>query len=181
MQYSGNGPSPGPGFGGQGYRPDPASAMKGGQGPMPMGGGGGMPGGGGPQPMPKPPGGMSGGPDQLQMSQWRQEGYSPQGQVDGAMQDLQRAQIMGADPMVIARLQQAAEQAQRGMQQWQQRQYAQGMGEMTQAGPPGIGGAPGNPSQLQQNPYLQMLLQSQLGMGGGGGSNSGMRSSNWPS
>ena len=174
-------PSPGPGFGGQGIRPGPASAMKGGQGRMPMGGGQGMPpmggggqgvppqgGGGGPQPMPKPPGGMGGGPDQLQMSQWRQEGYNPQGQVDQANMDLQRAQIMGADPMVIARLGQTAMQAQRAYDQWQQEQYAQGMGDLSRRGAGSIGGGRGQ-SQLEQNPYLAMLLQSQLGMGGGGG------------
>jgi hypothetical protein len=90
-----------------------------------------------------------------------------QGGVDDAMMDLRRAQIMGADPMVIARLEQEANQAQRGFEQWQQRQYAEGMGQMSQRGPGGIGGGQGQ-SQLDQNPYLQMLLQSQLGMGGGG-------------
>ena len=194
MPYGGGmPPQPGPGFGGQGYGQNPMGAAKGG-GPMPMGpgGGGGMPmggmkGGQGPMPMqggppPRQPGGQmtpggGGMPDPSQM-QWR--GYQqPQGfnqeSVDGAMMDLQRAQIMGADPMVIARLEQTAMQAQRSLDQAQMEQYATQMGQMSQRGPGPIGGGRGQ-SQLEQNPYLQMLLQSQLGMGGGG-SNAGMRSS----
>ena len=84
---------------------------------------------------------------------------------------------MGADPMILARLEQTAMQAQRGFDQSQQQQYAQGLsdlweqqqrfGETIGTGGRGGGGQP-------QNPYLQMLLQSQLGMGGGrGGSPTG--------
>jgi hypothetical protein len=86
--------------------------------------------------------------------------------IDQANMDLRRAQIMGADPMVIARLEQEAMQQQRSMDQWQAQQYAQGMGQMSQRGPGSLGGGQ-QPSQMDQNPYLQMLLQSQLGMGGG--------------
>ena len=157
--------------------------MKGG-GPMPMPGG---PMGGGGMGQPMQPGGQQrpsgqmqpggggggGGPDPMQMSQWRQQSFNPQEGVDNAMMDLRRAQMMGADPMVLARLEQTANQAQQGYDQWQQRQYAQGMSDMSQRGPGPVGGGRGQ-SQLEQNPYLQMLLQSQLGMGGGG-SNSGMR------
>jgi hypothetical protein len=93
--------------------------------------------------------------------------------IDQANMDLRRAQIMGADPMVMARLEQEVMQQQRSMEQWQAQQYAEQMGQMSQRGPGSLGGGR-QPSQMDQNPYLQMLLQSQLGMGSSG-SNSGMR------
>ena len=187
MQYSGRGPQPGPGFGGQGIRPDPASQ---GGGPMPMpggpmgGGGMGQPMPGGPQPMPKPSG--PGGPGGGGMGQLLTPGSSGpdyrsaiqggQARVDQAMMDLERAQIMGADPMVLARLRQEAQGLQRDFANMQQQAYATQMGQMSQRGPGGLGGGRGQ-TQMEQNPYLQMLLQSQLGMGGGGGSPSGGLSS----
>ena len=146
--------------------------------PMPGGpmGGGGPPMGGGPQPMPKPPGqgGIGGGRPWQQFmgdsgDRMDYQRNSRQGGVDQAMMDLRRAQIMGADPMVLARLEQEANQAQRGFDQWQQEQYVQGMSDMSQRGPGAIGQSGPGQSQREQNPYLQMLLQSQLGMGGGRG------------
>lgn len=174
MPVSPGGPS---GQGGPSSGPNQPYAKGGG--PMPMGGGGmGQPMPGGPQPMPKPPGGMGGGgPDQFQMTQnpamanQQNMGRLQRG-VDEAMMNLQRARLSGANPMQLAELEQAAMQAQRGMEQWQQQQYAQGMSDMNQRGPGDIGGGRGQ-TQMEQNPYLRMLLQSQLGMGGGGGSSMG--------
>ena len=97
-----------------------------------------------------------------------------QSRVDQAMMDLQRARMMGADPMVLARLEQEAQGMQRDFGNMQQQAYATQMGQMSQRGPGAIGQSGQGASQLEQNPYLQMLLQSQLGMGGGG-SNAGMR------
>ena len=179
MQYGGGRPpQPGPGFGGQGIRPDPASAMKGG-GPMPMPGG---PQGGGPQPMPKPPAGGGGGmPDPSQMV-WNMAGGGSdrgrrQGIVDDANMALRQAQLSGANPMMLAQLEQAAMQAQRGMDQWQQDEYGRQMSDRWQqqqrfGGTIGTRGG-GGPGQQQQNPYFQMMLQSQLGMGGGRGGGGG--------
>ena len=164
----------------------PMGGMKGGQGPMPMpggppgGGGGPMPGsgppGGGPMPMPGGGGGFD--PSQIQWSDQARPYQGPnQDDVDRAMMDLQRAQIMGADPMILARLEQTAMQTQRSYGQRQQQQYGERMGEMSRRGPGPLGGGPGQ-SQLEQNPYLAMLLQNQLGMGGGrGGSPTGGLSS----
>ena len=167
MQYGGRMPQPGPGFGGQGIRPDPASHMKGG-GPMPMPGGpqsrpGGpqmAPGGGGMGQLLTP---GSSGPD------YGSAMRGGQSRVDQAMMDLQRARMMGADPMVLARLEQEAQGMQRDFGNMQQQAYATQMGQMSQRGPGAIGQSGQGVSQLEQNPYLQMLLQSQLGMGGGRG------------
>ena len=178
MQYGGGRPTqPGPGFGGQGIRPDPASQMKGG-GPMPMGGGGmGQPMPGGPQ---SRPGGQQMAPGGGGMGQMLTPGSSGpdygsamqggQARVDQAMMDLRRAQMMGADPMVLARLEQEAQGTQRDFGNMQQQAYATQMGQMSQRGPGAIGQSGPGQSPREQNPYLQMLLQSQLGMGGGGGS-----------
>ena len=92
-----------------------------------------------------------------------------QGAIDGLMQQLQFAQIQGANPMVLADLQMQLQQAQRAFGEWQNEQYATQMGQMSRPGAPAVGGGPGAPSQLQQNPYLQMLLLGSLGMGGGSG------------
>jgi hypothetical protein len=119
------------------------------------------------------PGGGGGMPDGIQWQQGVSSfgGHRGQQTVDQANMDLRRAQIMGADPMVIARLEQTAMQMQREYDQAQQEQYATQMGQLSQPSrgsvSSGGGGGPG-PSQLQQNPYLQMLIQSQLGMSGGG-------------
>ena len=139
--------------------------------PMP----GGPQGGGGPQPMPKPPGAGGGGPDPMAMAAWgrqQQQSAGPQQAVDEANMALRQAQISGANPMMLAQLEQAAMQAQRGMEQWQQQQYATQMGQLSQRGPGDIGGGRGQ-SQLEQNPYLQMLMQANLGMGGGRGGGGG--------
>ena len=179
---------PGSGGGGGGMGPPPQqrgfSGMPMGGGPMPMPGGqSGGPQGGGPQPMPKPqmPGGGGGGPGQPGTAYFdsnpRAYAGRMQQSVDDANMALRRAQIMGANPMQLAELEQAAMNAQRSMNQWQTQQYGERMGEMSRRGPGPIGGGPGQ-SQLEQNPYLAMLLQNQLGMGGGrGGSPTGGLSS----
>ena len=149
MQYPNQGGPPGgmPQGGGMGGPPQPRQA-----GPQ-MGG-------------PPQQGGMSGGgPDPMMMAQFRQSQYNPASQVDALRQDLMRAQTMGADPMTIGRLQQELQLAERKVQEF----FAQKMGQMSQQqGPGAIGGRAGGMSQRDQNPYLQMLLQAQLGMGGGG-------------
>ena len=170
MQYGGRmPPQPGQGMGGQGMGPGPS-------GPMPSGMGGGQ-GGGGPQPMPPQGGGMQGnnalslmGMDPTYQRGMQRDRF--QGGVDDAARAFQQATIQGSDPMTIARLQEEWMNAQRGYGDWQQQQYAQGMGDMSRRGPGSVGGGPGQ-SQLEQNPYLAMLLQSQLGMGGGGGGGGG--------
>jgi hypothetical protein len=96
------------------------------------------------------------------------------GRVDELMQRLMQAQASGANPMVLNDLQMQIQQAQRGMQDWQQQQYAQQMSQMARpsgagsVGGLGRGGRPGQ-TQAQQDPYLQMMLMNQLGMGGGMG------------
>ena len=140
---------------------------------MPMGGGmpqgGGMPPPqqGGPQMGGPPPQQGGGGADQMQMAQFRQSQYNPMSMVDNLRRDLMRAQTMGADPMTIGRLQQQMEMAERKVQEF----FAQKMGQMNQpqsAGAIGQRGGGGGMSQMQQDPYLAMMLQAQLGMGGGG-------------
>jgi len=133
-----------------------------GGGPMPQGGG---------MPMQMPHQGWGQPNTPVDMSNQQNMGRIQRG-VDEAMMNLQRARLSGANPMQLAELEQAAMQAQRGMEQWQQQQYAQGMSDMSQRGPGNIGGGRGQ-TQREQNPYLQMLLQSELGMGGGGGSSMG--------
>ena len=91
-----------------------------------------------------------------------------QGQINDLMQQIQFGQLQGANPMQMADLQMQLQRIQQDMGNWQNQQYGQQMGQMSQAGAPAIGGGPGNRSQMQQNPFLHMLLQSQLGMGGGG-------------
>jgi hypothetical protein len=95
-----------------------------------------------------------------------------QGQIDDLMRQMQFGQIQGMNPMQMAGLQQQMQQAQRGFGDWQQQQYAGQMGQLNR--PPGAGsvgsgmpgGRPGQ-TQLQQNPYLELLLLNSLGMGGG--------------
>ena len=154
----------------------PMGGAKGG-GPMPMPGGmGGGQGGGG-----QPPPGQSYTPSPGQMipapawgtphSQYQAPGdQGRQAAVDDAAMALQQAQFQGGDPMTIARLQQAWMQAQRGLEQWQTQTYAEEMGRLGRRSPT-IGGGQSQ-SQLEQNPYLAMLMQSQIGMGGGGGGSS---------
>ena len=104
----------------------------------------------------------------MQMSQFRQSQYNPMTQVDALRQDLMRAQTMGADPMTMGRLQQELQMAERKVQEFYARQMME-IGQPPMGGNPGIGGAPGAQSQQQQNPYLAMLLQAQLGGSGGRG------------
>lgn len=92
-----------------------------------------------------------------------------QGAIDDLMRQLQFAQIQGANPMVIADLQMQLQQQQRSFGEWQNSEYANQMGQYSQQGLGAVGGGPGPRSQIQQNPFLQMLLLSSLGMGGGGG------------
>ena len=100
----------------------------------------------------------------LNMSQGRDK-Y--QGAIDDLMLQLQFAQMQGANPMVLADLQMQLQQAQRGMGEWQNEAYANQMGKYTQAGPGPVGSNRPGMSQLQKNPFLEMLLMGQLGMGGG--------------
>ena len=90
-----------------------------------------------------------------------------QGAIDDLMLQLQFAQMQGKSPMVIADLQMQLQQAQRGMGEWQNSEYANQMAKYTQAGPGPVGSNRPGMSQLQQNPWLEMLLMGQLGMGGG--------------
>lgn len=164
MQYRQGMPvSPGGATGQGGPSGGPNQPYAKGGGPMPMGGGGMQP------QMPHQGWGKPNAP--IDMSNQQNMGRIQRG-VDDAMMNLQRARLSGANPMQLAELEQAAMQAQRGMEQWQQQQYAQGMSDMNQRGPGDIGGGRGQ-TQMEQNPYLRMLLQSQLGMGGGGGSSMG--------
>lgn len=88
------------------------------------------------------------------------------------MQDLQRqmdnARISGADPYRMADLNRQYGQMQGNNQTWMLQQ-AGGMGPAGGAGLVGGGGAAGgvDPRQTQQQQYLQRLLMSMLGMGGG--------------
>lgn len=88
------------------------------------------------------------------------------------MQDLQRqmdnARISGADPYRMADLNRQYGQMQGNNQNWLLQQ-AGGMGPAGGAGLVGGGGAAGgvDPRQTQQQQYLQRLLMSMLGMGGG--------------
>ena len=137
-----------------------------------MGGGGGMPQAPAPRQAGPQMGGppqQGGGPDPMQMAQFRQgQNTGGQNRIDELSAQIAQAQASGASPMVLADLQQQMKLANRSHEQWQQRQYGEEMGKLTQQGQPGIGGAPGAPSQMQQNPYLEMLLRNRLGMGGGG-------------
>ena len=145
--------------------------------PMQPGGGGGQPPGqsyvpGPGQMIPSSPWG-SGPADRRQdaSNQRMQETSGRQQAVDEAMMAFQNAQMSGANPMQLAQLQQAAVAAQRGFEQWQQGQYLDEMSRLNQRTDP-IGGGRGQ-SQLEGDPYLAMMLQNQLGMGGGRGSSSG--------
>ena len=145
-----------------------------------QGGGSPPPRSGGPQ-VGAPGGPRGGGSDQmsrLEQVQQRYEasiGYSPMGGLRDAQADLDRAMAMGADPMTMSRLQRALQNAQQQVQEY----YARKMMEMNQPQPHqggsigsgGRSGGFGQPqrSQMQQDPYLAMMLQAQLGMGGGGG------------
>ena len=152
----------------------PMGAQKGG-GPMPMPNPGG-PQGGGPQPMPKPPGGGAPGGDRPWQQSMGDAGdrmavqrSANQSAVDEANMALRRAQLSGANPMQLAELEQAAMQAQRGMEQWQGQQFADQMSQNWQQGQRYAGSLGGGQSQQPQNPYAMMMLQNQLGMGGGRG------------
>ena len=93
-----------------------------------------------------------------------------QSAIDDLMLQLQFAQMQGKNPMVIADLQMQLQQAQRGMGEWQNQMYGEQMAKYSQPGPRGVGQnapAPPGQSQLQKNPFLEMLLMGQLGMGGG--------------
>jgi len=90
-----------------------------------------------------------------------------QSKIDELMQQLQFAQMQGQNPMQMADLQMQLQQAQQGMRDWQNQQYGQQMGQMTQQGPGPVGSNRPGMSQLQKNPFLEMLLMGQLGMGGG--------------
>jgi len=108
---------------------------------------------------------MSGpGGQQMQRGQARDK-Y--QGAIDDLMMQLQFAQMQGQNPMQIADLQMQLQQAQRGMGEWQNEAYANQMAKYTQAGPGPVGSNRPGMSQLQKNPFLEMLLMGQLGMGGG--------------
>lgn len=91
------------------------------------------------------------------------------GQLDDLQRQMGAAQIQGGNPMQMMNLQADYANAQQGFNDWQQQQYAQQMGQYGRQGAGAVGGGPGAPSQSQMNPYLQMLLLSSLGMGGGGG------------
>ena len=113
---------------------------------------------------------QGGGPDPMQMAQFRQgQNTGGQNRLDELQAALARAEATGASPLQLAELRQQLQIAGRGHEQWQNRQYAEEMQGLTQQGPPGIGGAAGAPSQAQQNPYLEMLLRNRLGMGDGRG------------
>jgi hypothetical protein len=128
---------------------------------------------GGP-PQQSPGGGI---PDNLQF-QMLQAQNSPkvrlgmmQNKIRALEQQLMKMQASGANPAQIGALQLQLQNAQQDYQQSQQESYAQEMGQMSQS-TRGIGSnrpAPMGQSQIQQNPYLEMLLRSQLGMSGGGG------------
>jgi len=90
-----------------------------------------------------------------------------QSKIDELMQQLQFAQIQGQNPMQMADLQMQLQQAQQGMGEWQNEAYANQMAKYTQAGPGPVGSNRPGMSQLQKNPFLEMLLMGQLGMGGG--------------
>ena len=173
MQYRGGQPVRPGGMGG------PSSGVqqpyaKGG-GPMPAPGG---QQGGPPQPMPKP-GGGGGVPDPSQMVWQMAGGGSDRGRrqqtVDDANMDLRQAQLSGANPMQLAGFEQAAMQAQRGFEQWQQDEFARQMSENWERSQSGgsIGTSGRGGRQQPQNPYMQMMLQNQLGMGGGRGGGGG--------
>ena len=114
---------------------------------------------------------LSGAGGQAFQNNRQREGY--QSKIDDLMRQLQFGQMQGMNPMQMAGLQQQMMGAQRDMGNWQQQQYGQQMGRMSQAGPGMVGGGPGNRSQLQSNPYLEMLLRGSLGMGGGPGAGGG--------
>ena len=97
----------------------------------------------------------------------QQSGY--QQQIDDLMRQMQYGQLQGNSPMQMAGIQNQLGNTQRDYGNWQQQQFAQGMSGLNRGGAPGIGGAPGQPSRAQMDPYLVQLLMSQLGMGGGGG------------
>ena len=147
---------------------------------------GGPPGQGMPQPMSKSPGPGGGQPPQgggmqvnpMQMMQFQRQGPGLEQRIDEMRQQLMQAQMMGANPMEIGQLQMQLQVAERELFQGRRQEYARGMGDLTRQdigtsiGTGGRGGRGGS-SQIDRNPYLQMLLQSQLGMGNPGGAGGG--------
>lgn len=107
-----------------------------------------------------------------QRMQRNQQRDNYQGKIDDLMRQLQFGQLQGMNPMQMADLQMQMRGAQRDMGNWQNQQYGQQMAQMTQPGAGSVGGSPGH-SQMQRNPYLEMLLMGQLGMGGGIGGGRG--------
>ena len=138
-----------------------------------QGGPGGMSGMGG-APAPRQAGPQMGGPSQpiTQQEAGYQPPYSPQGNIDDLQAQLLKLRMTGASPLAIGQLEQKIGIANRGMGQLQNRQYGEEMGKLTNrgAGSVGTGGRGGRPgqSQIDQNPYLEMLLRNRLGMGQGG-------------
>jgi hypothetical protein len=112
---------------------------------------------------------MAGPGGQAQQRGEQRRGY--ESNLNDLMRQIQFGQIQGMDPMKMAGLQQQYGQAQQGFGDWQNQQYANQMAQMSRPGSRGVGSSsqrPG-PSQLQMNPFLEMLLMSQLGMNRGGG------------
>ena len=130
--------------------------------------------GGPPQPQPMPPQGGSGGMDPRMAAMMMSPQYQAM-QRQQQMQELQRqmdeARISGADPYRMADLNRQMGGMQQGNQQWMtetmHQMGNQGAGSMGNNAP---GGGYGQGKQQQQG-YLQRLLMTMLGGGGGPGLN----------
>lgn len=91
-------------------------------------------------------------------------GVPGQDLVRQLQQQLMQAQMYGANPMVLGDLQLKLQNAMQDQQRQQMMGYAQQMRSVQGLG--GVGSSAGRP---RTDPWLQMMLAAQYGMGGGGG------------